>query len=95
MTSFSPAAKPPTCVVLRALPAFNRVILDCEGSRQACSLKTAIFELKRRNKSLSDVTLVDIHHRQDGSRSRQAVAIFKALLASGMRDPVFDAAKGG
>jgi hypothetical protein len=76
------------------LPVFNRVALKMDGQRQACSLKTAIFELKRCNKTLADITLVDIHARLNGSRSRQVVAIQAALLASGLPDPVFDAAKG-
>lgn len=79
--------------VLRALPAFQRVWLDSNGVQQTCSLKTAVFELKRQHKTLADITLVDLDGHSAEQRSRQCQIIFDALLESGLPDPTFTASK--
>lgn len=89
--STTPSA-PKAPATLHVCPKFDRVLFDCNGKQLECSVKTAIFELKRSGRTLADVLLVDLEsHLPEGPHSRQCEAVRDALLASGLPDPAFTA----
>lgn len=91
MNTLSPtssAPKAPATLLVRQ--KFDRVLFDCDGKQLECSVKTAIFELKRSGRTLADVLLIDLEpHPPEGPRSRQCEAVRDALLSSGLPDPAF------
>lgn len=76
--------------VIQTLPSFNQVVFDCDGKQIECSINTALAELKRTNRTLAEVALMDFDqaYRSDHPRSRQCQQILDALLSAGLPDPV-------
>jgi len=79
-------------VVLRAMPKFEQVVLDKEGTQVRCSTKAAIHELKRAGVALTHVQVVDFT-APGNARSRQYQAIVDALFSARLPDPIMAAVK--
>lgn len=83
-----------TKATIRTLEKFERVVLECDGKQAECSIQTAIHELKRTDRTLADILLVDFDqvYRADHPCSRQCQAVVDALLSAGLPDPAMAAA---
>lgn len=83
------------CVILRAQQKFARVRFGCVCANEdlECSLKTAMFELKRRKMTLLDVQIVDFDQSLPGDARRQFPPVHDAVFAAGLPDAILDAAK--
>lgn len=84
----------PSRAILFAQEKFTRVRVRFGDEEFECSLKTALFELKRREMTLLDVAVVDFGQASAGAaRSRQCQAIYDAVFSAGLRDPILEDAK--
>lgn len=93
-TTLAVSAKSPA--TLHVLEKFDRVLLDCDGRQVECSTRAAIAELRRTERTLADILLVDFDQvrRANNPPSRQCEQVRDVLLSSGLPDPILAAAKG-
>lgn len=87
-----PAPRPRA--VIHSQLQFYRVMVSFDREDLAeYSLESCVFELKRRNLGLTDIQILDYSNNLPaGQRSQQCQAVYDAVFAAGLRDPILEAA---